>query len=286
MAEKKEFRKEKVLTLVSSGLRVYRDTAFVRKDEFSHHGLGDLGTPECTAKVYRIPSYESGELVEGTLLEFHQLPKGCKFETVQAFTETGRLHEIELLGPRNTFRKEQAAERYAHTVGGMIERRVPGMRGLPGTAHSAPKLRAEYQAYQAQLALENKNAEKDGKSGRVIISTRSSMDNDDGGVTAGAVVSKGRGRGAKPAAGGQKGGRRDRQRAFLRCLALQPRGLHPAEVENMRSLVKSWMPRSRLFWVEHHQHQPGLSPSELQLLPERQHQGLRAPQAPRRRRRR
>ena len=115
-----KFRNESVMTCNFVGLRIARDVALVRRDEFKRLIGADLGAPGCSAPLLQLPSYERG-FVEGTLLEIDCLPEDARWERVTIFSEHGREYKIELLGVDNIYRREQASERYTQSVNQMIE---------------------------------------------------------------------------------------------------------------------------------------------------------------------
>ena len=115
-------RVETVHTFNAAGMRVSRKVAFVRAGEFSRMGCGELGSPSCTAQIVSMPTYEHGvaTMADGTIVEFHKLVPGTGYETVELFVDVGRRHDIELLGPANTYRRQQPGERYQVALQNMI----------------------------------------------------------------------------------------------------------------------------------------------------------------------
>ena len=199
-------RPETVTTLNILGMRLARKMAWVHKDEFARCGGGELGSPGCSAQVLQMPTYEGGVVgqVIGTVVEMHDLPPDCRYETVELFLQSGREHNIELLGPSTTFRKARPAERYLAFVNNMISKRPAIMRGVPGSGPCLSKFIAEHAKAQAELKMMNEAAEQNcGVVSQVKVNSHSAMNDDDGTVTSGPViVRKGSKAGGKPGTAG------------------------------------------------------------------------------------
>ena len=92
-------------------------------------------------------------------MELDVLPSNVRHEIVEMYSETGRSHSVQLLGPDNQLRKEQAAERFEQTLNAMVGKRVAGMAGAAGSGLRAQKLIADLAAKQAQIELANQAAQ-------------------------------------------------------------------------------------------------------------------------------
>ena len=190
-------RREEVQTESFFGLRMVRQVAFIRREEFSRIGAGELGSPSCSAPALQLPSYSGtpGELVEGTIVELDEVPPDCHYEMCECFMHTGRKHAIELLGPDRTFRKGQCGERFQQSVSSMVSKRPQALKGSPGTAPRIQKYIKEHKDFQELTPLQNQQAqENQGIQAQVHITSHSTADDDDGVAD---------GMGVKPKTGGK-----------------------------------------------------------------------------------
>lgn len=134
-------------------------------------------------------------------MELDGLPPDTKCELVTIFSEHGRAHNIELLGPGQIYRKEQCEERFQHSIHGMVQKRAAAMRGMPGMAPRTKNLIVEHNKVQAELLLANRAAEEQGFCGQVVTKTHSSLNDDGDGQFV--TMAPGNSRGRKTAAHNQ-----------------------------------------------------------------------------------
>ena len=158
---------------------VIRRVAFVLTDD---HKVKIGGTPgeNGAPPLVDMPGYDR-VVKEGVVMELHDLPSNVRHEIVEMYSEAGRSHSVQLLGPANRLRKEQAAERFEQTVNAMVGKRVAGMAGAAGSGLRAQKLIADFAAKQAQIELANQAAQNQnmGEQWGVQRTSHSSLNDDD-----------------------------------------------------------------------------------------------------------